>query len=115
MLMIQLFTSIFIFVFREDKYLYSLLICLAFLVEGGHFSTFPACAMKIFGIAEGGKIFTIAFFAVPLSSLLGFVLAENHKYINEVFIFIVADVLTFINIILIAFFDETEIKVIINN
>lgn len=88
---------------------------MAFLCEGGHFSTFPACAMKVFGNCEGGKIFTIAFFAVPLSSMLGFVLAENSKYVNEVFIFIVAAVLTFVNIILLIFFDETEIKVVINN
>lgn len=112
MLVIQFFTSIFIFVFQDNKYLYSLLICLAFLVEGGHFSTFPACAVKIFGIAEGGKIFTISFFAVPLSSLVGFALAENTKYISVVSIFIVSAVLTFINIILLIFFDETEIKVI---
>jgi hypothetical protein len=95
--------------------MYSILICLAFLCEGGHFSTFPACAVKIFGIAEGGKIFTISFFAVPLSSLAGFVLAENKDHISEVSIFIVAAALTFINIVLLIFFDETEIKVIISN
>jgi len=81
------------------------------LCEGGHFSTFPAMAVKIFGIAEGGKIFTIAFFAVPLSSLLGFGLAENRNIFSEISIFILAAILTFVNIILLIFFDESEIKV----
>jgi hypothetical protein len=111
MLVIQFFTSIFIFVFKDNALMYSILICLSFLCEGGHFSTFPACAVKIFGIAEGGKIFTICHFAVALSSLAGFFLK---KYIREAFIFIVAATLTFINIVLLLLFDETEIKVVIN-
>lgn len=56
---------------RYNTPLYCLFVCLAFLCEGGHFSTFPAVGVKTFGIMEGGKIFTICFFAVPLSSLTG--------------------------------------------
>ena len=87
------------------------MLCLAFLCEGGHFSTFPAAAVKLYGIQEAGKIFTISFFAVPLSSMLGFVLAHLVKSADEQVIFYFGALLTLINIILLLTFDEEEVKI----
>ena len=87
------------------------MLCLAFLCEGGHTSTFPAAAVKLYGIQEAGKIFTISFFAVPLLSMLGFVLAHYVKSADEQVIFYFGALLTLINIILLLSFDEDEIKI----
>ena len=88
---------------------YSIILCFAFLCEGGHFSIFPASAVKLYGIHEAGQIFTISFFAVPLSSMLGFSLAHFIPDGNEQIIFFVAAFLTFLNIALLLVFDEDEI------
>jgi hypothetical protein len=105
-----LFASSLIYLCRENGVIYSILVSLAFLTEGGHFSTFPVCAVKIFGIVYGGKIYSIICFAIPLSSLAGFFI-DYYRLVDELYIFVVAAELTFINIILLIFFDETEIKV----
>ena len=68
---------------------------------------FPTLACKLFGIENGGQIFTFIFFAVPIASLLGFVLVQNE--FDEEVILRVAAVLTFVNIILLKFFKETPI------
>lgn len=111
MLFIQLVSSLFIYSARTNTLMYSIFVCLTFLCEGGHFSTFPASAVKIYGIKEAGKIFTISFFAVPLSSLLGFALAQYKEYTGEQSIFLVGSFLTFMNMILLFFFDDGEMKV----
>ena len=79
LLVIQLVCAFTLYSAKDNTVLYSILLSLAFLCEGGHFSTFPAAAVKLYGIQEAGKIFTISFFAVPLSSMLGFVLAHLVK------------------------------------
>jgi hypothetical protein len=35
---------------------------------------FPTLAVKLFGIENGGQIFTLIFFAVPISSIMSFIL-----------------------------------------
>ena len=87
------------------------MLCLAFLCEGGHFSTFPASAVKLYGIEEAGPIFTISFFAVPASSMLGFSLAHFVKNADEQMIFYFGGLLTLINIFLVLVFDEEKIEI----
>lgn len=111
MLFIQLVSSLFIYSARTNTFLYCVFVCLTFLCEGGHFSTFPAAAVKIYGIEEAGKIFTISFFAVPLSSLLGFALAQHKEYTGEQSIFLFGSFLTMVNIALLFIFDDGAMKV----
>lgn len=111
LLIIQLITAVTLYSAKDSTIVYSSLLCLSFLCEGGHFSTFPAAAVKLYGIQEGGKIFTISFFAVPLSSMLGFVLAHYVKSADEQTILYFGGFLTFTNIILLMAFDEDEIKI----
>lgn len=111
LLILQLITTVTLYSAKDSAVLYSSLLCLAFLCEGGHFSTFPAAAVKLYGIQEAGKIFTISFFAVPSSSMLGFGLAHYVKYADEQAIFYFGGLLTFVNIILLMLFDEDEMKI----
>jgi len=46
-----------------NVYLYCLAVACSFLCLGGHFSMFPAAAVKIFGIVNGGQILSIMMFA----------------------------------------------------
>ena len=111
LLIIQLISTVTLYSAKDNTIAYAIILCLAFLCEGGHFSTFPAAAVKLYGIQEAGKIFTISFFAVPLSSMLGFVLAHYVKGANEQLIFFFGGLLTLANIILLLVFDEDEMKI----
>jgi len=53
LLAIQLVTTLVIYHVRTNQFLYTLCVALAFTCEGGHFSTFPAAAVKIFGMEKG--------------------------------------------------------------
>ena len=72
LLVVQLITSLSIASCIDSPGLYTLMVGLAFTCEGGHFSTFPAACARIFGIQTGGQIFTIMFFAIPISSFASF-------------------------------------------
>lgn len=111
LLVIQFITAVTLYSAKDNAFVYTVLLCLVFACEGGHFSTFPAAAVKLYGIQEGGKIFTISFFSVPISSMLGFVLAHYVKGANEQAIFYFGAFLTLTNIILLMTFDEDEIKI----
>ena len=90
--------------------MYSLSVALTFLCEGAHFSIFPVTAVKIFGIQNGGKIFTIMFFAVPLSSNFGLLMVKVvQQYIGPANIFRVAGCMSLINFVLLYYFDESPI------
>ena len=52
-LTIQLVTALLIFHVRTNQFLYTLCVALAYTCEGGHFSMFPAAAVKIFGMDKG--------------------------------------------------------------
>ena len=103
--------SISIYYAKSNDFLYILCVALSFLCEGGHFSCFPAACVKIFGIQNGGQIFTIMFFAIPISSLTSFFIVEFGKdSIDPQTIFVCASVLTVINMIQLYFFDDREMK-----
>ena len=72
LLSLQLVVSATIYHVKDNEYLYIIWVACSFLCEGGHFSCFPAACVKIFGIQHGGQIFTIMFFAIPISSLASF-------------------------------------------
>jgi MFS family permease len=110
-LVIQLISAVSLYSARFNFVAYSILLWLAFLCEGGHFSLFPPSAVKLYGIEEGGKIFTISFFAVPLSSFLGFTLAHFIPGIDAKIVFYIGALMTLFNIILLMVFDEDEIKI----
>ena len=79
------------------------------MCEGGHFSMFPTAAVKLFGIQNGGQIFTIMFFAVPLSSMAGFVIEHFGKsFISIEAVFLIGSLFTFLNMILLYYFDDSE-------
>lgn len=107
-MVIQLAVSCSLWNVKENEYLYPLWISLSFLCEGGHFSMFPTVTAKIFGIQFGGQIFTIMFFFISLSSTTGFVLVNYVKQIDHQIMFYIAGGLTFLNIVLLFFLDESE-------
>lgn len=106
LIVLQLIASIFIYHSRESAFFYTLMVFLAFLCEGGHFSTFPAQGVKMYGLKHGGKIFTLCFFAVPSSALLGFALVQHHEIIDPKHIFIFGAILTAVNGLLLLLFDD---------
>lgn len=77
-LVIQFVASIFMYSARRSPTIYTILVFSAFFCEGGHISTFPAQGVRMYGLKHGGKIFSFIFFAIPLSSMLGFYLAQDH-------------------------------------
>ena len=107
---IQLCISVSIYYVRKDPVLYVIWVAGAFLCEGGHFSMFPTACVKLFGIQQGGLIFTVMFLITPVSSLLGLLIVETGgKNVNEL-VFFVAGALTLTNIILLYFYKDEEIK-----
>jgi hypothetical protein len=44
---------------------------LSFLCEGGHFSLFPACGVKVFGNKNGGQLTSFIFYCASLAALSG--------------------------------------------
>jgi len=77
LLTIQLFVSLTMYHWRGNVIFYILCVALSFFCEGGNFSMFPTVAVNIFGVTNGGQIFTIMFFAVPLSSNFGFLMVHQ--------------------------------------
>ena len=69
---------------------------------------FPAAAVKIFGMVNGGQILSIMMFAQPMSSLAsyGFV-AANVDYPT---VFYIGAALTVVNMITLYFFDDSELN-----
>jgi len=83
-------------------------VALSFLCLGGHYSCFPAAAVRIFGIENGGQIYTIITYAMPVAAMSSFAMVQSN--VNYANVFHIAAVLTLLNIILLYFFDETEIR-----
>jgi len=83
---------------------------LAFCCEGGHFSCFPAATVRIFGIINGGLIFTFMFFVIPLAALTSLVIVQLTDEGSYQMIFIIGAVMTGLNIILLYFLDDIEMK-----
>lgn len=105
---LQLIVSASIWGVRENEFLYPLFIALSFTCEGGHFSMYPTVTAKIFGIQFGGQIFTIMFFAISVSSTVGFIVAHNIDDSQLDVVFYISAGLTLINIVLLYFLDEHE-------
>ena len=96
---------------RTSSFYYTLFVFLAFFAEGAHFSMFPTVAVNIFGVENGGQIFTYMFFCVPLSAISsGLVVTYLQSYIGTYNIFNLSGALTLINLILLHFLSEEKIK-----
>jgi len=97
---------------RESEFLYVVCVALAFICEGGNFSMFPTVAANIFGIQNGGQIFTWMFFCCPLSALSSMAISSEYPTVTDVdYIFNVAASLTFFNLILLYFLDDTKLVI----
>ena len=103
---IQLAISCTIYFTRQSPTLYIIWVCISYLCEGGQFSCFPVVIANVFGLTNGGVITTLAFLAVPISSISSFVLVLFEA--PPLYIYIVGAVLTFANIILLYTFDDSE-------
>ena len=84
--------------------LYTAVVALSFCCEGGHFTLFPAASAYIFGITNGGVIYTAMAAFMPIGSLLCFMLVEMD--VKESLIFYVAAALTAINMVILYFFND---------
>lgn len=111
LLLIQLGVSFTIFLVRKNVVLYTIWVCLSYLCEGGHFSMFPTAAVNIFGIENGGQIFSIMFQANSCSAIASFVVVQLTKENkNNHAVFNIAGILTAINFVLLYFFDDQPMK-----
>ena len=104
LLIVQLIVSLSIYSCSTNSGWYTVAVAASFTCEGGHFSIFPTAAAKIFGIVNGGQIFTIMFLIIPVSSMISFMLVEL-KVSSET-IFYVAAAVTSINMVFLYFFDD---------
>ena len=111
LLVIQLVVSIIIYPIRAHAGAYVFCVALSFLCEGGQFSMFPTVAVKIFGVHNGGQIFTIMFFCVSLSSNFGLLMDTYVKpHVGVQNIFWLGSLLTLTNIILLFWLNEKPLK-----
>ena len=109
-MVLQLIISATTYYVRKDGTLYIIWVSIAFLCEGGHFSMFPTAAVKLFGIQNGGFLFTIMFFFIPLSSIIGFLIIQfGQDYISFEAVYQIAAGLSGLNLVLLYFFNENEI------
>ena len=69
---------------------------------------FPTVAAKIFGIQYGGQIYTIMFFFIAASSILGFLIVEFAKSVSHQAMFFIAAAFTAFNILLLYYFIDEE-------
>lgn len=99
-LIIQLGTCLLMYYFRANYILYSIFVFLAFFSEGAHFAMFPTAAVNIFGVQNGGQIFTYMFFCVPLSAIASSCVVNYDEIIGTENIFYLSGLLTLINLIL---------------
>jgi hypothetical protein len=73
---------------------------------------FPATCAKIFGIQNGGLVFSVMFFALAISSLFGFLLVQlgaKDPAFAKIILY-VATCFTVVNIIMMFFFDDSEMN-----
>ena len=61
---------------------------------------------KVFGITNGGFVTTLAFLALPISSISSFILVYFDVFPTD--IYIVGAVLTFLNLCILYTFDDSE-------
>lgn len=100
--------SIIIYKFRADSGIYAIVVFLSFATLGGHFSMFPTVTVKIFGIINGGQIFTFIFFAIPLSTLTMLCITQVVSNVSSVFQ--ISSLFTVVNIISLMIFNESPIE-----
>ena len=72
---------------------------------------FPTVAVNIFGVENGGQIFTYMFFCVPLSAISSGVVVNFQDSIGTDTIFYLSGLLTMINIILLQNLKEQKMVV----
>mmetsp|Transcript_35849 Transcript_35849/g.54973 ORF Transcript_35849/g.54973 Transcript_35849/m.54973 type:complete len:97 (+) Transcript_35849:1193-1483(+) len=71
---------------------------------------FPAAAMKIFGLAHGGQIYSIMFFANSLASISSFLITYYGKDVSAHLVFLISSFLTLVNVGSVFFFNDQEMK-----
>ena len=81
------------------------MVALSFLCVGGNIVLFAATAIEIFGIKNGGQIFSLIGLACPLSSIAGTVLVKAGM--SPFWICNIGGLLTLCNFCLLYYFDCT--------
>jgi hypothetical protein len=66
---IQSICAICIYKSIGSDFMYTFFVALSFFCEGGHFSLFPACAVKVFGNKNGGQISSFNFYLASVSAM----------------------------------------------
>lgn len=61
-------------VVKWNKWVYVIWVATSYSCLGGNFSTFPAATSKIFGLQQGGLIYSVVFIGNGISSLTGFII-----------------------------------------
>lgn len=107
-ILVQLACSCGIWSCRQNPILLTIIIVGSYCTLGGHFSCFPPAAARIFGIRNSAMITTLLMYGSPISSLLSFVFV--HMGFDYKTVFTIAAIFTSINVILLYFFDDTEVE-----
>ena len=95
----------------KSEFFYTLCVALAFICEGGNFSMFPVVTANVFGVQNGGQIMTWMFFACPIAAFSSMAISTAYPSRQDVgYIFNVSAFLTFLNLILLYFLDDTKMK-----
>jgi len=93
---------------RFNPILYILAVGIAFLCEGGHFSMFPTACVNIFGIVNGGFVYSMMYCFIPLTSLASFAIVQLG--VDYPIVFYIGAALTAMNMVLLYFVDETPME-----
>lgn len=71
---------------------------------------FPVVTAKVFGVENGGQIMTYMFFTTPIAALSSMLISSIYPSTSDVeYIFNIAAILTYMNLVLLYFLDDTKI------
>lgn len=108
LLLLELAVSLSIYYVRDQPVLYPIWVGLSYWCEGGHFSMFATAGVQIFGIKNGGTIFSVIFLATPVTSTLSFILIKENLPTQT--ILWVGSAMTAFNLVLLYFFNDKPFK-----
>ena len=108
MLLLQLIVAFTMELCKSNPILYTLNVACGFLCVGGHMATFSASAVNIFGLKNGGQIFSIIDSALPFASLASMFLVQQN--VSSPYITYAGGTLSLINLILLYLFSDQPMQ-----
>ena len=69
---------------------------------------FPTAAVNLFGIVNGGFVYSLMYIVIPISALLSFAIVQLG--LDYPVVFYIGAALTLINFVLLYFLDETPME-----